>query len=46
MDHLFPFPSFFLQLLVNDMAAINVDAATLARVVHSKDEMVEFSNGM
>lgn len=33
-------------ILVNDMAAVNVDANTLARVVHTKEEMVEFSNGM
>ena len=32
-------------VLVNDMAAVNVDANTLARVVHAKDEMIEFSNG-
>ena len=32
-------------ILVNDMAAVNVDANTLARVVHAKEEMVEFSNG-
>ena len=32
-------------ILVNDMAAVNVDANTLARVVHAKDEMIEFSNG-
>jgi hypothetical protein len=27
------------------MASVNVDANTLARVVHAKDEMIEFSNG-
>ena len=32
-------------VLVNDMAAVNVDANTLARVVHAKEEMIEFSNG-
>ena len=32
-------------ILVNDMAAVNVDANTLARVVHAKGEMIEFSNG-
>ena len=32
-------------VLVNDMASVNVDANTLARVVHAKDEMIEFSNG-
>ena len=32
-------------VLVNDMAAVNVDANKLARVVHAKDEMIEFSNG-
>ena len=32
-------------ILVNDMASVNVDANTLAKVVHHKEEMVEFSNG-
>ena len=34
-----------LGVLVNDMAAVNVDAAILSRVVHRKEDMVEFSNG-
>ncbi len=33
-------------ILVNDMASVNVDASTLAKVVHHKEEMVEFSNGV
>ncbi len=32
-------------VLVNDMAAVNVDAKSLARVIHMEEEMVEFSNG-
>jgi hypothetical protein len=27
------------------MGAVNVDAAMVAKVVHRKDEMIEFSNG-